>query len=304
MTRTLLIMAAFASIYLLWGSTYFAIALGLKSIPPFLLMALRSFCAGLILIVINGRTIRKLSTRDWLNASLCGLLFFVGCHGTLAYAQQGVPSGVAAIVLATIPFWIQLIDWLFPQGERPLPVTLLALAPGFLGVGVVAWQDTSNAGIAVVPIVLLLASACSWSIATVVSRGTSAGHPATLVSGAQLLTGGAVLFAISFVAGEWRTFSPANISGTSLEAALYLIIAGNVIGFAAYVWLLANVPTSLVSTYTFVNPIIAVFLGVYILGEPFSRMMLLGTCLVVLSVATMWFAEHVGQLRRAQFSPS
>ena len=304
MTRTLLIVAAFASIYLLWGSTYFAIALGLKSIPPFLLMALRSFCAGAILIAINGFRIKQLSPRDWRNATACGLLFFVGCHGTLAYAQQMVPSGVAAIVLATIPFWIQLIDWLFPQGERPSPVTLLALAPGFLGVGVVAWQDTSNAGIIVIPIVLLLASACSWSIATVVSRGTSTDHPATLVSGAQLLTGGAVLFAISFAAGEWHTFSPASISPIPLVAVLYLIIAGNVIGFAAYVWLLANVPTSLVSTYTFVNPVIAVLLGVYILGEPFSKVMLLGACLVVISVGAMWFVDHFAHGMRAQFSPS
>src|ERR1700756_2876379 len=99
MARIALIIAAFASIYLLWGSTYFAIALGLKSIPPFLLMALRSFCGGLILVAINGRGITRFSPRDWLNASACGLLFFVGCHGVLAYAQQMVPSGEAAIVL-------------------------------------------------------------------------------------------------------------------------------------------------------------------------------------------------------------
>src|SRR5262249_14364725 len=155
---------------------------------------------------------------------------------------QMAPSGVAAIVLATIPFWIQLIDWLFPQGKRLSLFDLLALAPGFLGVGLVAWQDTNGSGSAVA-IVLLLASACSWSVATVLSRGASPSRPATLISGAQLLTGGAVLFAISLVGGEWQTFSFANISPTSLGATLYLIIAGNVIGFVAYRWLLANVPT-------------------------------------------------------------
>jgi drug/metabolite transporter (DMT)-like permease len=293
MARIALIIAAFASVYLLWGSTYFAIALGLKSIPPFLLMALRSFCGGLILVAINGRGITRFSPRDWLNASACGLLFFVGCHGVLAYAQQMVPSGEAAIVLATIPFWILLIDWLFPKGERPSPVTLLTLAPGFFGVGLVAWQDTNQAGTAIVPIVLLLAAACSWSIASVLSREESGTHTATLLSGAQLLIGGAALFAISALTGEWQFFSPAAISATSLEAVLYLIIAGSVIGFAAYHWLLANVPTSLVSTYTFVNPIIAVLLGVHVLGEPFSKLTLLGTCLVVVSVATMWFADHL-----------
>jgi drug/metabolite transporter (DMT)-like permease len=303
MTRTLMIIAAFASIYLLWGSTYLAIALGLESIPPFLLMALRSFCAGAILIAINGRRIAELSRQDWLNATTCGLLFFVGCHGTLAYAQQMAPSGVAAIVLATIPFWIQLIDWLFPQGKRVSLFDLLALAPGFLGVGLVAWQDTNGSGSAVA-IVLLLASACSWSVATVLSRGASTSRPATLISGAQLLTGGAVLFAISLVGGEWQTFSFANISPTSLWATLYLIIAGNVIGFVAYRWLLANVPTSLVSTYTFVNPVIAVLLGVYVLAEPFSNVMLFGACLVVISVVAMWFVDHFAHGMRAQFSPS
>jgi drug/metabolite transporter (DMT)-like permease len=138
----------------------------------------------------------------------------------------------------------------------------------------------------------------------VLSRGTSTDQPSTLTSGAQLLVGGAVLFALSFIAGEWQSFSPANISATSLEAVLYLIIAGSVIGFAAFHWLLSNVPISLVSTYTFVNPVIAVLLGVYVLGEPFSRMMLLGTCLVVTSVAAIWLAENFGHETRAQFSPS
>jgi drug/metabolite transporter (DMT)-like permease len=109
-----------------------------------------------------------------------------------------------------------------------------------------------------------------------------------------------VLFTISLIAGELQSFSPARMSATSLEAALYLISAGSVIGFAAYRWLLSNVPTSLVSTYTFVNPIIAVLLGVYVLGEPFSPMMLLGTCVIVISVAAMWFSEHFAHEARAK----
>jgi drug/metabolite transporter (DMT)-like permease len=123
MTRRFLILGSFAAIYLLWGSTYFAIALGLKSLPPFLLMAVRSLCGGLILIALNGRELVQVSRRTWLDAALCGLLFFVGCHGVLAFAQQRVPSGVAAIILATIPFWILLIDFTFPQEKRPTPYT-------------------------------------------------------------------------------------------------------------------------------------------------------------------------------------
>ncbi len=292
MARRFLILGSFAAIYLLWGATYFAIALGLKSFPPFLLMAIRSLSGGLILISLSGRELIQVSRRTWLNAALCGLLFFVGCHGVLAFAQQTVPSGVAAIILATIPFWILLIDFLFQQQKRPSPYALPALVPGFVGVAIVAWQNVGQNGISVFPIVWLLAAALSWSIATVLSRRTSSGASSMLASGMQLTIGGAVLFAISFLAGEMSNFSPCNVSATSLAAAVYLIISGSVICFAAYHWLLNNVSTSLVSTYTFVNPIVAVLLGTRLLGEPFSISMLLGACLVIMSIIAMWHAEH------------
>jgi drug/metabolite transporter (DMT)-like permease len=292
MARRFLMLGAFAAIYLLWGSTYFAIALGLKSFPPFLLMAIRSLCGGLILIALNGRELIQVSRRTWLNAALCGLLFFVGCHGVLAFAQQTVPSGVAAIILATIPFWILLIDFTFPQAKRPSPYTLMALTPGFAGVTIVAWQNAGQNGVSVRPIVWLLAAALSWSIATVLSRRTSSGASSMLVSGLQLTIGGGVLLAISLIAGEMSGFSPRDVSTISLVAVAYLIIAGSVIGFAAYHWLLNNVSTSLVSTYTFINPIVAVLLGTMILGEPISIPMLLGACLVIASVIVMWRAEH------------
>lgn len=297
MSRKFLVIASFAAIYLLWGSTYFAITLGLKSIPPFLLMALRSFCGGIVLLAMCGGQIASVSLQAWAMASLCGLLFFVGCHGVLAFAQQSVPSGVAAIVLATIPFWILLIDIVFPGDQRPRPVALVALVPGFLGVGLVAWQNVEQAGISVLPVVLLLAAALSWSAGTVLSRRMSSQSSAILLSGMQLSIGGIVLFAISWLTGETGNFSPTEISPTSLAAALWLIISGSVIGFVAYNWLLENVPTSLVSTYTFVNPVIAVLLGTIVLGEPFSPMMLLGAGLVVVSVIVIWRTERSGSGR-------
>lgn len=297
MSRRFLVIGAFAAIYLLWGSTYFAITLGLKSIPPFLLMALRSFCGGIVLLAMSGGQVASVPLRTWVNASLCGLLFFVGCHGVLAFAQQSVPSGVAAIVLATIPFWILLIDLLFPGDQRPKPLALLALVPGFFGVGLVAWQNVEQAGISILPIVWLLLAALSWSAGTVLSRRMSNQASAILLSGMQLSIGGAVLFAISWLAGEMAGFRPGDVSLTSLAAALWLIISGSVIGFVAYNWLLENVSTSLVSTYTFVNPVIAVLLGTVVLSEPFSRMMLLGTGLVIISVIVIWSAERAGSRR-------
>jgi drug/metabolite transporter (DMT)-like permease len=292
MARTLLIVGSFAAIYLLWGSTYFAIALGLQSMPPFLLMGIRSLCGGSILIGLGGRNAIDASGRTWLNAGLCGLLFFVGCHGILALAQQKVPSGIAAIVLATIPFWIVLIDFLIPHGARPEPRTLIALVPGFAGVAIVAWQNVSRNGVGVFPILLLLVAALSWSAGTALSRRTSGDGSSLSISGMQLSLGGIALFLISWLSGEMRHFAPNAVSTVSVEAAAYLIVAGSVVGFAAYHWLLDNVPTPLVSTYTFVNPVIAVLLGTTFLGEPLSAAMLFGGCLVIASVLAVWRIEH------------
>jgi drug/metabolite transporter (DMT)-like permease len=292
MSKRLLILGAFAAIYLLWGSTYFAIALGLKSIPPFLLMGLRSLGGGLILAALNGRGLIHASRSSWVNAAICGGLFFVGCHGVLAYAQQSVPSGIAAILLATIPFWILLIDFLYPQTRRPKAMTLAALLPGLAGVAIVAWQSAGHSNVSVLPIILLLGASLSWAAGTVLSRRTSDHVSSTLSSGMQLSIGGAVLFTVSLASGELDNFSPRNVSATSFAAVAYLAIAGSVIGFAAFRWLLDNVSTSMVSTYIFVNPIIAVLLGTLVLGEPFSVAMLFGVLLVITSVIITWRTEQ------------
>jgi len=298
MARRFLIIVSFAAIYLLWGSTYLAIAVGLRSIPPFSLMAIRSLCGGLVLIALCGGEIAFASRTAWLNAAVCGLLFFVGCHGILAFAQQTIPSGVAAIVLATIPFWILLIDFLFSPAGRPNPYALAALIPGFLGVAIIAWQDIDSCRISPVPFLALLAAALSWSVGTVLSRKTPDDVSSTLLSGMQLTIGGVALFIVSFLAGEMHAFSPASVSAASLAAVGYLIAAGSVIGFAAYHWLLKTVPTPLVTTYTFINPVVAVVLGTTILDEPLSASIVAGAVLVVVSIIAMWTAEHAAPLRR------
>jgi drug/metabolite transporter (DMT)-like permease len=292
MVRKFLIIGSFAAIYLLWGSTYFAIALGLKSFPPFLLMGVRSLFGGLILVALCGREIIQHSRRTWLNAGLSGLLFFVGCHGVLAFAQQTVPSGVAAIVLATIPLWIVLLDFLLPQEKRPAPLTMVALVPGFCGVAVVARQNIGENAFSILPILWLLGAALSWSAGTVWSRRTASDGSSTLISGMQLVIGGAVLLAISSVTGEVKQFSPQAVSATSLGAVTYLVVAGSVIGFAAYHWLLGNIATPLVSTYTFVNPVVAMLLGTIFLRETFSAAMIFGAGLVLASIIVMWRSEH------------
>jgi drug/metabolite transporter (DMT)-like permease len=190
-----------------------------------------------------------------------------------------------------------------PHDASPDPRTLIALVPGFAGVAIVAWQNVSRNGIGILPIVLLLVAALSWSAGTALSRRTSSGGSSISISGMQLSLGGIVLFLISWLSGEMQYFSPNAVSMVSLEAAIYLIVAGSVVGFAAYHWLLDNVPTPLVSTYTFINPVIAVLLGTAFLGEPLSAAMLFGGCLVIASILAMWRIEYSSSRSSAREKP-
>ena len=287
------IFAAFAAIYLLWGATYLAVAVAIRSIPPLMLMATRSIVGGLILLAcvkLAGRPTG--SPRTWAFAAACGVLFFVGCHGVLAHAQQHVPSGRAAVLLATIPFWIVIAKTLL-TGSKPTLKNLGVLTPGIVGVGLIAWQQTgpNSSGPNGADIVLLLGASASWAIGTILSEAYAGSSSPIALSGAQLVTGGLVLLALSIAFGELRSFDVSGISLASFGAWLYLVIAGTVLGFAAYIWLLKHISPTLVSTYTFVNPVVALLLGWFVLGEHPTALMLAGTALVVTSVAGLLLVD-------------
>jgi len=289
------LIAAFAAINILWGSTYLAIALGIRSVPPFLLIGSRSVLAGLILLGLAGlRGAARPSAREWLLAAASGVLLFAGGQGMLAYAEQRVPTGLAAIVLATIPFWIALLNFLAPGGRpRPRAAILAGMVPGLAGVALIAWNGTGRGGPTIAPamIGLLLVAAFSWAAGSVVSQRHAASTPAMALAGMQLLCGSAALLGASAVAGELGNFSPAAVSAVSWAALAYLIFIGSVVAFTAYVWLLDHAPGPIVATYTFVNPIIAVALGWAVLGEHPGLLTLLGMALVVGSVALAWRME-------------
>jgi len=281
------IFAAFAAIYVLWGATYLAVAVSLRSIPPLMLMATRSIAGGLILLAcvkLAGRPTG--SPRTWAFATACGVLFFVGCHGVLAHAQQRVPSGLAAVLLATIPFWIVIAKTLLP-GSKPALKNLAVLTPGIAGVGLIAWQQIGPnlSGPDIADIVLLLGASASWAIGTILSEAYAGSSSRIALSGMELVTGGLVLLTLSIAFGELRSFDVDGISPASFGAWLYLVIAGTVLGFAAYIWLLKHISPTVVSTYTFVNPVVALLLGWLVLGEHPTARMLAGAALVVASVA-------------------
>jgi drug/metabolite transporter (DMT)-like permease len=293
-THLVLIVAAFAAIFVLWGSTYLAVAIALRSLPPFLLMGTRSIVGGAILLVCAIATGSPTGNpKAWVLATVCGFFFFVGCHGVLAYAQQRVPSGLAAILLATIPFWIALLAAVLPGRDRPSVRTLMFLVPGLVGVGFIAWREVgeSAGGSHISDIFLLLGAAASWAVGTVLSKPDSGTVSPIAFSGLELMGGGLVLLMISVALGEPRSLAVAKISASSVMAWAYLTFAGTVVAFAAYVWLLKQVSATIVATYTFVNPIIAVLLGWAFLGERPSLSMVFGAALVIASVGGLLLAR-------------
>ncbi len=277
--------AAFAAIYLVWGSTYLAIALALPAIPPFVLMGSRSLAGGLILLTLARARGARVGRRGWLVGGACGLLFFVGCHGVLAVVEQRVPSGLASILLATIPFWTVLIGLVLPLEKPTRPRALALLAPGFAGVALIAWRSLTDAGVA--DILMLLGASLSWALGTVVSERHAGETPANALAGTALVSGGLVLLGLAATTGELPQIDAAGLVGMPGLAWLHLTMAGTVVTFGAYVWLLERVPPPLVGTYTFVNPIVAVALGWAALGEAPTAAMLAGGALVLGSLIAL-----------------
>ena len=296
------VLAAFAAVYVLWGSTYLAIALAVQSIPPFLMIGVRSIAAGAILFAFA--QLRRPGfppARAWASAAASGVLLFGGCHGALAYAEKYVPSGLAAVMLATIPFWMVLIKFAISAEDRPKIMTLAALVAGLAGVALfMAPSGPQETGpIAPLMVLILLGAAFMWAAGSIISQRQSASISAVTSASMQLLCGGAALLIASSLKGELAGFSPSQISPVSWAGLAYLTIAGSVVAFAAYVWLLDHARAPLVATYTFVNPIIAIGLGWAALGEHLTLQMLAGFALVVASVIAVWRFEAPEPVDRA-----
>jgi len=284
-------LAAFAIIYFVWGSTYLAIRVGVREVPPFLLAGLRFLFAGLVLygwMIARGE--RWPSARQWISVLLLAVLIFLFDYGLLFWAEQRVPSGIAAVILATIPVFIALAE-ITLLGTQRLTVRLsAALLIGIAGVAVLMSGSLgASLRIAGAPIdragaVALIVSAISWSIAVVLTRKLPLPESKVMNSGAQMLAGGVLLLLAAGALGEFRHFHPAAVSAAAWLALLYLSVAGSIIGFTAYVWLIHHESPTKVGTYAYVNPVVAVLLGYFLGGEPLGARTVLGTLLVLVSV--------------------
>ena len=278
---------AFAIIYFVWGSTFLAIRIGVQEVPPLLLAAMRFFVAGLVLYVwMIARGERSPTGRQWLSASVLGFFIFVVDYGCLFWAEQRVPSGVAAVMLATIPAFMALSEIIFLRTQRITPRLALALAIGIGGVAVLMSRSVNLGGAPIdrAGALALIIASISWSISSVLTRKVALPPSKVMSSGAQMLTGGIFLIPIAAAFGEFRNFHPSAVSRGAWFSLLYLIVAGSIIGFTAYTWLIHHESPTKVGTYAYVNPVVAVLVGYFLGGEALGSRTIVGTLFVLVSV--------------------
>jgi drug/metabolite transporter (DMT)-like permease len=284
------ILLAFAAIYFVWGSTFLAIRVGVQEVPPFLLAAMRFFVAGLVLYGwMRLKDTPAPTPRQWAGATGLGALIFVLDYGCLFWAERRVPSGIAAVVLATIPVFITLMEIVFLRTQRLTIRLSLALMVGLCGVAILMNHSFSlgEAPIDRAGAMALLVASFTWSIATILTRRAPLPPSKPMSAAAQMLTGGALLFVLAAVTGEFSGFQVRAVSYTAWFALVYLIIAGSIVGFTAYVWLLHYESPTRVGTYAYVNPVVAVAVGYFVGGETIGSRTLLGTLLVLVSVVAI-----------------
>jgi drug/metabolite transporter (DMT)-like permease len=284
------ILLAFAIIYLVWGSTYLAIRVGVLQMPPFLMAGIRFFLAGLILygwMRLSG--VPSPTRRQWRDASILGALMFLMDYACLFWAEQRVPSGISAVILAAIPVCITLLEIIVLRSQKLTVQLALGLAVGIAGV-VVLMNPSSALGEAPLDrggVIALIVACWGWSIGTIVTRRLTLTASKAMSSAMQMLSGGTQLLLLATFAGELSRFHARSISLAAWFSLFYLITAGSILAFTAYVWLLHYESPTKVGTYAYVNPIVAVILGAALGGEAVGRRTILAALLVLASVATI-----------------
>ena len=281
---------AFAIVYLVWGSTFLAIRVGVREVPPFLLAAMRFLIAGVILygwMLAHGE--RSPSVREWISALLLALLIFVLDYGLLFWAEQRVPSGIAAVMMAMIPVFMALSEIVFLQTQTLTLRLAFALVIGIAGVAVLMSHSLNLGG---APIdargaLALIVAAMSWSLASALTRKLALPASKIMSSGAQMLAGGVLLSVTAGVLGEFHNFHPSSVSRAAWLSLLYLVVPGSIVAFTAYVWLIHHESPTKVGTYAYVNPVVAVLVGYFLGGESLDLRTITGTLLVLLSVVAI-----------------
>ena len=285
---------AFAIIYLVWGSTYLAIRIGVREFPPLLMAALRFLIAGAVLYAwAFARRERSPDRRQWASISLLAVLFILFDYGLVFWAEQRVPSGVTAVMMATIPLFIALCEIVLLRTQTLTLRLALALLAGIAGVAVLASRSSFVGGTPIDPYgaLALVLGSFSWAVGTVLTRKLSLPSSKVMSSASQMLTGGVFLALAAAAFGEIRDFHPAAISRAAWFSLLYLIVAGSIVAFTAYLWLVHHESPTKVGTYAYVNPVVAVLIGYFFARESLGLRTILGTLLVLISVIAITTAR-------------
>jgi len=277
------VVLAFAAIYVIWGTTFLAIRYGVETIPPFLMGSARFFIAGGLLFVwarFKGIPIPR--PTYWKPAVVASVFLMVGGQGTVTWAEQRIPSGLTAVLISVMPIWMLGLNWARPGGQRPDWKMITGLVVGFAGVVVLIgpWQ-TGGRDVEVLAAVAVVFAALSWAAGSLYTRPVRMPVPHLMVTAMQMLSGAALLLVLGSALGEWGHVSSARISAVSVAAVVYLALAGSLVALSAYMWLLRVCPPSRVSTYAYVNPVVAVLLGWLVAGESFTPRMLVAAAIIL-----------------------
>jgi drug/metabolite transporter (DMT)-like permease len=281
------VIAAFAAVYLIWGSTYLFIRIAVETMPPLLMAGVRFLIAGAVLLVITGRmrgaAQDPIGWRQWRATAITGGLLLLGGNGGISFGEQYVPSGIVALLVATVPLFIALFGAL-ALDHRLSRVAVAGIAIGLVGTAVLLRPGAGGTG-DVGHMLLVLVSPLTWAIGSLYATRGPLPKRALVATGMEMLCGGALLLVVGLLSGEAAAVHLGRISLASWLSVLYLIVFGSLVAFSAYVWLLTKVATTAVSTYAYVNPLVAVLLGWAVLGERITGQTLLAAALIVVAVA-------------------
>jgi drug/metabolite transporter (DMT)-like permease len=276
------VILAFAAIYVLWGSTYLAIRVAVQQVPPFFAAGIRFFIAGALLYAVMRLCGRPAPTRkEWGSLLLIGTLMFVVTYGAVFWAEQFVPSGFTSVLEATLPIITIALEVFVFRQQRFRWSLLVAIVVGFMGVLLLLLRNPQH--MAILPCVAILGGGTAWSLGAVLTRSLALPKSKGITAGAEMWMGGAILLVLSALTGEMHPFP--HISAKAVGALAYLVVAGSLLGFSAFVWLLGRMPATRVASHAYINPVVAVALGYFFAGEAVTTRMLFGTALIVASVA-------------------
>ena len=287
------IVANFAAVYLVWGSTYLAIRFAIETLPPLLMAGARFIVAGALLFLWTMRPgakrdpgVARLTLSQIVWGAIVGALLLVGGNGAVVWGEQRVPSGIVSLLVAVVPIWMVLLDWARRGGKRPTPMVVAGLVTGV--VGLVILVGPASVGVHAIDRVgaaVVLCGSLSWAVGSILSKSSRLPRSPIVATAVEMLAGGVLLVVVGLAGGELASWSPAAVTARSIAAWAYLVVFGSLVGFTAYIWLLGKVSAARVATYAYVNPIVAVFLGWALAGEPISARTMAAAAVIVAAVA-------------------